>query len=140
MICMGEAGMKRVLFKIIVPVLILVLWILMCYPVCQQEKCIFSLPEDEWEKCRMRYKDEDTFGFVLSNKYILGLYKYCREARRDFATDRAKQGQDVSVKGNQLMEMRDVEVLAHCLMLDNINVESNFIIVAMYTIFVMKNP
>lgn len=29
--------MKRVLFKIIVPVLILVLWILMCYPVCQQE-------------------------------------------------------------------------------------------------------
>lgn len=33
----GEAGMKRVLFKIIVPVLILVLWILMCYPVCQQE-------------------------------------------------------------------------------------------------------
>lgn len=37
MTCMGEAGMKRVLFKIIVPVLILVLWILMCYPVCQQE-------------------------------------------------------------------------------------------------------
>ena len=37
MICMGEAGMKRVLFKIIVPVLILVLWILICYPVCQQE-------------------------------------------------------------------------------------------------------
>ena len=37
MICMGEAGMKRVLFKIIVPVLILGLWMLMCYPVCQQE-------------------------------------------------------------------------------------------------------
>ena len=37
MICMGEAGMKRVLFKMIVSVLILVLWILMCYPVCQQE-------------------------------------------------------------------------------------------------------
>ena len=29
--------MKRVLFKIIVPVLILGLWMLMCYPVCQQE-------------------------------------------------------------------------------------------------------
>ena len=108
-----------------------------CY--IETAKCIFSLPEDEWEKCRMRYKDEDTFGFVLSNKYILGLYKYCREARRDFATDRAKQGQDVFVKVNQLMEMRDVEVLAHCLMLDNVNVESNFIIMAMYTIFVMKN-
>jgi len=29
--------MKRVLFKIIVPVLILGLWMLMCYLVCQQE-------------------------------------------------------------------------------------------------------
>ena len=37
MICMGEVGMKRALFKIIVPVLILGLWILMCYQVCQQE-------------------------------------------------------------------------------------------------------
>lgn len=37
MICIGEAGMKRVLFEIIVPVLILVLWIQMCYPVYQQE-------------------------------------------------------------------------------------------------------
>ena len=36
MICMGEAGMKRVLFKIIVPVLILGLWMLMCYPVCKK--------------------------------------------------------------------------------------------------------
>lgn len=48
-----------------------------CY--IETAKCIFSLPEEEWGKCRMQYKDEDTFGFVLSNKYILGLYKYCRE-------------------------------------------------------------
>ena len=36
MICMGEAGMKRVLFKIIVPVLIFGLWVLTCYPVCNR--------------------------------------------------------------------------------------------------------
>ena len=36
MICMGEVGMKRVLFKIIVPTLILGLWILTCYPVCKK--------------------------------------------------------------------------------------------------------
>ena len=34
MICMGEAGMKRVLFRIIIPILVLAVWIIMCYPVC----------------------------------------------------------------------------------------------------------
>lgn len=84
----------------------------------------------------MRYKNQDTFGFVLSNKYILGLYKYCREARRDFAIDRAKLGQDVSVNVNQLMEMKDVRVLAHCLLLDNVVLQGEEIESKLYTIFV----
>lgn len=104
-----------------------------CY--IETAKCIFSLPEEQWEKCRIQYKDEDTFGFVLSNKYILGLYKYCREAGRDFATDRAKQGQDVSVKVNQLMEMKDVRVLAHCLLLDDVVLQDGKIEAKLYTIF-----
>ena len=98
-------------------------------------KCYFSLPEEEWENCRMRYNDEDTFGFVLSNKYILGLYKYCREARRKFATDRTKQETDVSVKVNQLMEMKDVRVLTHCLLLDDVTLRNRNIEAKIYTIF-----
>ena len=107
-----------------------------CY--IETATCIFSLPEDQWEKCRMQYKDEDTFGFVLSNKYILGLYKYCREARRDFATDQAKQGQDVSVKVNQLMEMKDVRVLAHCLLLDDVKLDHKQISANLYTIVILE--
>ena len=72
---------------------------------------------------------------MLSNKYILGLYKYCREARRDFAIDWAKQGQDVSVKVNQLMEMKDVRVLAHCLLLDDVVLQNGEIEAKLYTIF-----
>ena len=34
MICMEEAGMKKVLFRIIIPILILAAWMIMCYPVC----------------------------------------------------------------------------------------------------------
>lgn len=98
-------------------------------------KCYFSLPEEEWENCRMRYNDEDTFGFTLSNKYILGLYKYCREARRKFATDRTKQETDVSVKVNQLMEMKDVRVLTHCLLLDDVTLRNRNIEAKIYTIF-----
>ena len=104
-----------------------------CY--IETAKCYFSLPEEEWENCRMRYNDEDTFGFVLSNKYILGLYKYCREARRKFATDRTKQETDVSVKVNQLMEMKDVRVLTHCLLLDDVTLRNRNIEAKIYTIF-----
>lgn len=42
MICMGEAGMKRVLFKIIVPVLIFGLWVLTCYPVCNRAEVLIG--------------------------------------------------------------------------------------------------
>ena len=34
MICTEEAGMKKVLFRIIIPILILAAWMIMCYPVC----------------------------------------------------------------------------------------------------------
>lgn len=34
MICMEEAGMKKVLFRIIIPMMILAVWMIMCYPVC----------------------------------------------------------------------------------------------------------
>ena len=55
-----------------------------CY--IETAKCYFSLPE-EWEKHKMMYLNNDAYGFILSNKYILGLYKYCREARRDIAME-----------------------------------------------------
>lgn len=54
-----------------------------CY--VETARCYFSLPEDEWDKHKMTYQKNEAFGFIISNKYILGLYKYCREARRDFA-------------------------------------------------------
>ena len=34
MICMEEDGMKKVLFEIVVPAVVLALWMITCYPVC----------------------------------------------------------------------------------------------------------
>ena len=34
MICMEAAGMKKVLFRIIILRMILAVWMIMCYPVC----------------------------------------------------------------------------------------------------------
>ena len=107
-----------------------------CY--IETAKCYFSLPEEEWENCRMRYNDENTFGFVLSNKYILGLYKYCREARRNFVADQTKQETNVTVKVNQLMEMKDVRVLANCLLLDDVKLSHKQVFANLYTIFILE--
>ena len=104
-----------------------------CY--IETAKCIFSLPEVQWEKCRMQYKDEDTFGFVLSNKYILGLYKYCREARRDIAMEAHEIPENPNTVVQRLINMENLEVLSHCLLLDDVWIEDNLIGAKMYTIF-----
>lgn len=36
MICMEVAGMKRVLFDIVIPLSVMVLWMGICYPVCNK--------------------------------------------------------------------------------------------------------
>ena len=104
-----------------------------CY--IETAKCYFSLPEEEWENCRMRYNDENTFGFVLSNKYILGLYKYCREARRDIAMEAHEIPENTNTVVQRLINMENLEVLSHCLLLDDVWIENNLIGAKMYTIF-----
>lgn len=36
MICMGEDGMKRVLFKVMIPTALIALWMITCYPICNK--------------------------------------------------------------------------------------------------------
>lgn len=36
MICMEVVGMKRVLFNIVIPLSVMVLWMITCYPVCNK--------------------------------------------------------------------------------------------------------
>lgn len=36
MICMEEVGMKRVLFNIVIPLSVMALWMITCYPVCNK--------------------------------------------------------------------------------------------------------
>ena len=103
-----------------------------CY--IETAKCYFSLPE-EWEKHKMMYRNNDAFGFILSNKYILGLYKYCREARRDIAMEAHEIPKNTNTVVQRLINMDDLEVLSHCLLLDDVWVENNLIGAKMYTIF-----
>lgn len=107
-----------------------------CY--VETARCYFSLPEDEWDKHKMTYQKNEAFGFIMSNKYILGLYKYCREARRDFAVCSAKAPNKGDEVVNRLIDMENVKVLAHCLLLDDVWVENEQVEVKLYTIYVLR--
>jgi hypothetical protein len=107
-----------------------------CY--IETVKCYFSLPDDEWESHRMKYKEGEAFGFIMSDKYILGLYKFCREARLDMAFSHDIKQNEVSALAYRLMSLKDVSVLAHCLLLDDVWTEDCLIGAKLYTIFVLE--
>ena len=107
-----------------------------CY--VETARCYFSLPEDEWDKHKMTYQKNEAFGFIISNKYIFGLYKYCREARRDFAVCSAQAPNKGDEVVNRLIDMENVKVLAHYLLLDDVWVENEQVEVKLYTIYVLR--
>ena len=55
-------------------------------------RCIFTLPEGEAEKYRLTHNGQETYAFIMSNKYILGLFTYCEAARKSAAADGVEYG------------------------------------------------
>ena len=49
-------------------------------------RCYFTIPEENLEKCRYTYQGNETYAFLLSDKYILGLYTHCLVARKEAAS------------------------------------------------------
>ena len=49
-------------------------------------RCYFTIPEENLEKCRYTYRGNETYAFLLSDKYILGLYTHCLVARKEAAS------------------------------------------------------
>ena len=45
-------------------------------------RCVFTLPEGEAEKYRITHDGQETYAFIMSNKYILGLFTHCEAARK----------------------------------------------------------
>ena len=50
-------------------------------------RCVFTLPEGEAEKYRITHDGQETYAFIMSNKYILGLFTHCEAARKSVVPD-----------------------------------------------------
>ena len=48
-------------------------------------RCYFDIPQENLEKCRYTYQGNETYAFLMSDKYIMALYTHCLVARREAA-------------------------------------------------------
>lgn len=101
-------------------------------------QCIFSLPEGEADRYRMTYEGQETYGFAMSNKYILGLFAYCEAARKTIVWD-GVEFEHLTEQEQKIVLLDDVrDVLFQELLLDNISMEKNRIRADMCTVMLLE--
>lgn len=83
-------------------------------------RCIFTLPEGEAEKCRMTHEGQETYAFIMSNKYILGLFTHCEAARKSVVSDGVEYGHLTEQEQKVVLLENVGYVLFQALLLDDV--------------------
>ena len=101
-------------------------------------ECIFSLPEADIEKHKIIYEGQETYGFIMSNKYILGLFTHCEAARKSVVEDGVEFGY-LPEEEQRIVRLENVRnVLFQTLLLDNVIVENRMFHAQMCTIMLLE--
>lgn len=101
-------------------------------------QCIFSLPEKEAEKYKMMYDGQETYGFTMSNKYILGLFTHCEAARKSVVEDGVAY-RHLPESEQKIVRLENVrDVLFQALLLDNVSMEKGIFRADMCTVMLLK--
>ncbi|MBP3505703.1 MAG: hypothetical protein J6K43_04800 [Lachnospiraceae bacterium] len=101
-------------------------------------RCYFSLPEEWLDKCKMEYKGQETYGFLLSNPYILGLFTMCMSMRAEYALDRIDEIEADSIEKKLIILDGIREVVFDCLLLDDVELVNGLVVAKLYTIYVTE--
>ena len=48
-------------------------------------RCYFDISQENLEKCRYTYQGNETYAFLMSDKYIMALYTHCLVERKEAA-------------------------------------------------------
>ena len=87
-------------------------------------RCYFDIPQENLEKCRYTYQGNETYAFLMSNKYIMALYTHCLVARKEVATQ-GVQIDGFTEKEQGIVRLENVsDVLFQAFLLDNMAVEN----------------
>lgn len=107
-------------------------------------RCYFDISQENLEKCRYTYQGNETYAFLMSDKYIMALYTHCMVARKEAAFDSAKSN-GLSDMEYSMVKLESVkEVLFQVLLLDDVKCEDGRIFAEFCTLFyglsdVMRN-
>lgn len=101
-------------------------------------RCFFELSQDELEKCRYNYQGRDTYAFVLSDKYIMGLYTYCLSARKAAALENIEP-EGLSQPEISMVKLESVrEVLFQALLLDDMKLEDGKLYAELCSVYLLE--
>ena len=101
-------------------------------------RCYFDIPQENLEKCRYTYQGNETYAFLMSDKYIRALYTHCLVARKEYAFDSVKSNglSDMELSMVKLEGVR--EVLFQALLLDDVKFEDGKMYAELYSLFVIE--
>ena len=101
-------------------------------------RCIFTLPKGEAEKCRITHGGQETYAFIMSNKYILGLFTYCEAARKSAAADGVEYGHLAEPEQKIVLLDGVGDVLFQALLLDDVEYGNGGLSANLYTIYCLN--
>ena len=98
-------------------------------------RCYFDMSQENLEKYRYTYQGNETYAFVLSDKYIMALYTHCLVARKVAAFENIELNglSKVEISMVKLKSVR--EVLFQVLLLDDVKFEDGKMYAELCTIY-----
>ena len=101
-------------------------------------RCVFTLPEGEAGKYRMTHDGQETYAFIMSNKYILGLFTHCEAARKSVVPDGVEYGHLTELEQRIVLLDGVGDVLFQALLLDDVEYVGNELSANLHTIYCLN--
>ena len=98
-------------------------------------RCYFDISQENLEKCRYTYQGNETYAFLMSDKYIMALYTHCLVARKVAAFENIELNglSKVEISMVKLKSVR--EVLFQVLLLDDVKFDDGKMYAELCTIY-----
>ena len=101
-------------------------------------RCYFDISQENLEKCRYTYQGNETYAFLMSNKYIMTLYMHCMAARKEAAMwDMQIEG--FTEKDHGMVRLEKVrDVLFQALLLADVKIDNRIVKADVNTIIKLR--
>ena len=88
-------------------------------------RCYFDISQENLAKCRYTYQGNETYAFLLSDKYIMALYTHCLVARKEAALQKMQIEGFTEKEYGMVSLVKVWDVLFQALLLDDIRLEDD---------------